>query len=189
MQSMGEAAGGGDPGSRDTGRLAGTRVAVSLGSNLGDREAWIASGVQALRSDLEDVRLSALYETAPLLVEDQPAFLNACCTGRTRLTPHQLLSQLQDAEQAAGRDSTGPRFGPRTLDLDLLLYGDEVIEDSDLVVPHPRLRERGFVLIPLAEIAAEWIVPASRREEADSVGSLAEMVGSDGIRILGALDE
>ena len=165
------------------------RVAVSLGSNLGDREAWIASGVQVLLRDLEDMRLSALYETAPVLVEDQPAFLNACCTGRTLLTPHQLLSQLQDAEQAAGRDRTGPRFGPRTLDLDLLLYGDEVIEDSDLVVPHPRLRERGFVLIPLAEIAAEWIGPASRQEEAESVGCLAEKVGSDGIRILGALDE
>lgn len=166
-----------------------SRVAVSLGSNLGDREAWIASGFQALRRDLEDIRRSALYETVPILVEDQPLFLNACCTGRTRLTPHQLLSQLQDAEQAAGRDRTGPRYGPRTLDLDLLLYGDEVIEDSDLVVPHPGLRVRGFVLVPLSEIAAEWIVPASRGEEADSVGCLADRVGSDGIRILGALDE
>ncbi len=165
------------------------RVAVSLGSNLGDREAWIVSGVQALRRDLQDIRLSALYETAPVLLEDQPPFLNACCTGRTLLTPHQLLSQLQDAEQAAGRDRTGPRFGPRTLDLDLLLYGEEVIEDSDLLVPHPRLRERGFVLIPLAEIAADWIVPASRQVEADSVGCLAERVGSDGIRRIGALDE
>jgi 7,8-dihydro-6-hydroxymethylpterin-pyrophosphokinase len=70
-----------------------------------------------------------------------------------------------------------------------LLYGDEVIEDSDLVVPHPLLRERGFVLTPLAEIAAEWIVPASRGEEADSVGSLADSVGSDGVRRIGAVDE
>jgi len=170
-------------------RLSPASVAVSLGSNLGDREGWITSGVRALRRDLEDLRLSSLYETTPVHVEDQPLFLNACCTGRTLLTPHQLLSQLQDAERAAGRCRTGPRYGPRTLDLDLLLYGDEVIEDSDLVVPHPRLRERGFVLIPLSEIAADWIVPASRREVADSVGSLADRVGRDGIQRIGTIDE
>jgi 2-amino-4-hydroxy-6-hydroxymethyldihydropteridine diphosphokinase len=166
-----------------------SEVAVSLGSNLGDREAWIASGVQALRRDLEDLCLSSLYETTPVHLEDQPSFLNACCTGRTRLTPHQLLSQLQDAELAAGRDRTGSRYGPRTLDLDLLLYGNEVIEDPELVVPHPRLRERGFVLMPLSEIAADWIVPASRGEEADTVGSLADRVGRNGIRRIGVLDE
>jgi len=165
------------------------RVAISLGSNLGDREALITSGVRVLRRELEHLQLSALYETGPVLLEDQPLFLNACCTGRTRLTPHQLLSQLQDAERAARRDRTGPRYGPRTLDLDLLLYGDEVIDDPDLVVPHRRLRERGFVLVPLAEIAADWIIPASRGEEAESVGSLAGKVGTDGIRRIGAIDE
>lgn len=164
-------------------------VAISLGSNLGDREAWITFGVQAVVRELEELRVSALYETTPELLEDQPLFLNACCTGRTRLTPRQLLSQLQDAERAAGRDRSGPRYGPRTLDLDLLLYGDQVIEDPDLVVPHSRLRERGFVLVPLAEIAAEWIVPASHGMPADSVGSLAERVGMDGIRRIGVLDE
>ena len=164
-------------------------AAISLGSNLGDREAWISLGVQAVARELEELRVSALYETTPDLLEDQPLFLNACCTGRTRLTPRQLLSQLQDAERAAGRDRSGPRYGPRTLDLDLLLYGDQVIEDPDLVVPHSRLRERGFVLVPLAEIAAEWIVPASHGMLADSVGSLAERVGMDGIRRIGVLDE
>ena len=164
-------------------------VAISLGSNLGDREAWISVGVQAAARELEELRVSALYETTPDLLEDQPLFLNACCTGRTRLTPRQLLSQLQDAERAAGRDRSGPRYGPRTLDLDLLLYGDQVIEDPDLVVPHSRLRERGFVLVPLAEIAAEWIVPASHGMLADSVGSLAERVGMDGIRRIGVRDE
>ena len=164
-------------------------VAISLGSNLGDREAWISFGVQAVARELEELQVSALYETTPDLLEDQPLFLNACCTGRTRLTPRQLLSQLQDAERAAGRDRSGPRYGPRTLDLDLLLYGDQVIEDPDLVVPHSRLRERGFVLVPLAEIAAEWIVPASHGMLADSVGSLAERVGMDGIRRIGVLDE
>ncbi len=166
-----------------------SEVAVSLGSNLEDRAAWIEFGVRVLRRELLELRVSAVYETVPVLLEDQPLFLNACCTGRTRLTPHQLLSQLQDAERAARRDRTGPRNGPRTLDLDLLLYGDEAIDDLDLVVPHPRLRERGFVLIPLAEIAADWIVPASRGEEAESVGSLAASVGTAGIRKIGAIDE
>ena len=165
------------------------QVALSLGSNLGDREGWIASGVQAMRRDLEDLRLSALYETAPLLLEDQPMYVNACCTGLTRLKPRQLLSQLQDAERAAGRDRSGPRYGPRTLDLDLLLYGDEVIEDPDLAVPHARLRERGFVLVPLAEIAADWIVPASHGAAAETVASLATGVAAEGIRKIGVLDE
>jgi len=166
-----------------------SEVAVSLGSNLGDRAAWIEYGVRALRRELAQLRVSAVYETAPVLLEDQPLFLNACCTGLTRLTPHQLSWQLQDAERAGRRDRTGPRYGPRTLDLDLLLYGDEVIDEPDLVVPHPRLRERGFVLVPLAELAADWIVPASRGEAAESVGSLAGKVGTDGIRRIGAIDE
>jgi 2-amino-4-hydroxy-6-hydroxymethyldihydropteridine diphosphokinase len=164
-------------------------VAISLGSNLGDRESWIAFGLQAVARELERLSVSAVYETRPELLEDQPLYLNACCTGLTRLTPRQLLSQLQDAERAAGRDRSGPRYGPRTLDLDLLLYGDEVVENPDLVVPHVRLRERGFVLVPLAEIAADWIVPASRGAAAETVASLAGRVAAQGIRRFGVLDE
>ena len=164
-------------------------VYLSLGSNLGDRKSWIAFGVRALGRELEQLSVSAVYETAPELLEDQPMYLNACCTGRTRLTPHQLLSQLQDAERAAGRDRSGPRFGPRTLDLDLLLYGDQVIEDLDLVVPHAWLRERGFVLVPLAEIAADWIVPSSRGEQAATVASLASKVDTTGVHRIGVMDE
>jgi 2-amino-4-hydroxy-6-hydroxymethyldihydropteridine diphosphokinase len=164
-------------------------VAISLGSNLGDRESWIAFGVQAVARELEELQVSSVYETAPQLLEDQPLFLNACCTGRTRLTPRQLLSQLQDAERAAGRDRSGPRYGPRTLDLDLLLYGDEVIDSMELAVPHARLRERGFVLVPLAEIAAEWIVPASQGQSAERVDSLADRVDTGGIRRIGVLGE
>jgi 2-amino-4-hydroxy-6-hydroxymethyldihydropteridine diphosphokinase len=163
-------------------------VAIALGSNLGDREHWIAFGVWALRRELEELRVSDLFETIPEQLEDQPLFLNACCTGRTRLAPHQLLSQLQDAERAAGRDRSGPRFGPRTLDLDLLLYGDEVIADSDLEVPHPRLRERAFVLVPLADIASEWIVPASQGATAERVDELASRVDRGGLRRIGGLD-
>jgi 2-amino-4-hydroxy-6-hydroxymethyldihydropteridine diphosphokinase len=117
-------------------------VAISLGSNLGDREIWIEFGVQAVARELEELQVSSVYETAPELLEDQPLFLNACCTGRTRLTPRQLLSQLQDAERAAGRDRSGPRYGPRTRDLDLLLYGDEVIGAPDLTGATGRDRRR-----------------------------------------------
>jgi 2-amino-4-hydroxy-6-hydroxymethyldihydropteridine diphosphokinase len=137
--------------------------------------------MRALRTMLEDLRPSAVYETEPQFLADQPRFLNLCVTGRTRLTPRQLLSQLQDAERAAGRHRAGPRNGPRSLDLDLLLYADRVIELPGLVVPHPGLRERAFVLVPLAEIAGDWIVPASRGEPAARVGELAARVGTEGV--------
>jgi 2-amino-4-hydroxy-6-hydroxymethyldihydropteridine diphosphokinase len=159
----------------------GVDVAVSLGSNLGDRRALVLEGVRALRHALDGLRVSSLYETEPRYVEDQPRFLNACATGRTRLAPRQLLFWLQDAERAAGRRRTDERNGPRTLDLDLLLYGDRVIEERGLSVPHPGLRERGFVLVPLAEIAGDWIVPASDGHPAASVAALAERVGAEGV--------
>lgn len=160
---------------------AGVDVAVSLGSNLGDRGARLRQGLRALEQMLDGLRVSAVYETEPRYVEDQPRFLNACATGRTRLTPVQLLSQLQDAERAAGRRRSPERHGPRTLDLDLLLYGDRVIEQPGLVVPHPGLRGRAFVLVPLAEVAADWIVPASDEHPAESVAALAERVETDGV--------
>ena len=167
----------------------GTRTAISLGSNLGDREAALADAVSVLRRQLHGIRVSSVYQTSPLHFEAQPEFMNACCTGVTRLTPRQLLSQLQDAERAAGRDRSGPRYGPRTLDLDLLLYGDAVLETPELVIPHPRLRERAFVLVPLNEIASDWIVPASRGAPAASVAELAAAAGTDGIRHIGDLHE
>jgi 2-amino-4-hydroxy-6-hydroxymethyldihydropteridine diphosphokinase len=114
-------------------------------------------------------------------VADQPSFLNACCIGQTSLTARQLLQSLQQLELRAGREPGGRRYGPRPLDLDLLLYGECVIEESDLVVPHPRLRERAFVLVPLAELAADWIVPVSRGAAATTVGELARGVDEEGI--------
>lgn len=89
----------------------------------------------------------------------QPRFLNACCTGRSRLSPGEVLRRLQEIEREAGRRPGGPRWGPRLLDLDLLLYDGRVIDRPGLRVPHPRMRERAFVLIPLAEVAPEWVHP------------------------------
>lgn len=155
--------------------------AVSLGSNRGDRLANLAFGLKAVAAHAEDLRVSSVYETEPVGYTDQPAFLNACCVGRTRLTARQLLSDLQDAERAAGRTRDGPRFGPRELDLDLLLYGDLVLETEHLVLPHPRMRERAFVLVPLGEVAADWTVPGTLDHDAATVAELAAEVGKTGI--------
>ncbi len=126
---------------------------ISLGSNLGDRQATLAAAVAALDEHPASAvtAVSALYETAPV-GPDQPRFLNAAARLDTALAPTDLLQVLLDTEQLFARKRI-VRWGPRTLDLDLLLYGDTVVEAEALSVPHPRLTERRFVLVPLAEIA------------------------------------
>lgn len=156
-------------------------IAVALGSNMGDRAANLRLGLAGLAELHVDFQCSGVFETQPMHVADQPSFLNACCIGQTSLTARQLLQSLQQLELRAGREPGGRRYGPRPLDLDLLLYGERVIEESDLVVPHPRLRERAFVLVPLAELAADWIVPVSRGAAAATVGELARGVDEVGI--------
>ncbi|MCL7973074.1 MAG: 2-amino-4-hydroxy-6-hydroxymethyldihydropteridine diphosphokinase [marine benthic group bacterium] len=158
-------------------------VAVGLGSNLGRRDRHLAFGVRRLAENLSSLRVSRVYETVPAYDREQRYFLNACCTGDTTLTAQQLLSQLQDAERAAGRVRTKRRYGPRPLDLDLLLYGRERIATGDLSVPHPGLRERTFVIVPLAEIAADWIVPASNGCPEETVGSIRDRLGTSGVEL------
>jgi 2-amino-4-hydroxy-6-hydroxymethyldihydropteridine diphosphokinase len=158
------------------------RFAVAFGSNVGDRRANLEFGVRRVRQVAEEVVVSSIYMTRPRYVEDQPDFLNACCVGLTRLTPSQLLSHLKDSERAAGRRPGGVRYGPRVLDLDLLLYADRRIERPHLVVPHTGLRERAFVLVPLAEIAPAWVVPGTPRGAPEAtVRFLAEAVGTEGV--------
>lgn len=157
------------------------QIAVGLGSNTGCRATNLQLGVQGLATILTDLKCSSVFETQPRYVIDQAPFLNACCIGRTMVTDRQLMAALQDLERKAGRKTGGQRYGPRALDLDLLLYDESVIEESDLVVPHPRLRERAFVLVPLAEVAADWTVPASQGVEDVTVGELARRVGEEGI--------
>jgi 2-amino-4-hydroxy-6-hydroxymethyldihydropteridine diphosphokinase len=161
------------------------RVAISIGSNVGDRERLLEHGLGVLGDSLEGFVVSRIYETEPLHFKPQPQFLNACCTGSTRLTARQLLAQLQDAERAVGRTRTGPRYGPRPLDMDLLVYGSEVIEGPELVVPHPRMRQRAFVIVPLAEIAPDLLVPASRGHPAETVGAILRRLSADGVRVVG----
>jgi 2-amino-4-hydroxy-6-hydroxymethyldihydropteridine diphosphokinase len=127
---------------------------IALGSNLGERERNLREAVEALRKQhgVEVCRVSRFYETTPVGGPPQPDYLNGVVEIRTGLRAHDLLKKLQDIEKAFGR-RRATRWGPRTLDLDLLLYGDTVIETPDLQVPHPRLHERRFVLEPLSEIA------------------------------------
>jgi 2-amino-4-hydroxy-6-hydroxymethyldihydropteridine diphosphokinase len=134
------------------------RVAIALGSNLGDREAHLAYAVRRLRSRLNDVTASPWIETAPVGVGPQPDFLNGALVGTTTLPARELLDLLLTIERERGRERPQPGAA-RTLDLDLILYGGDTIEAPGLAVPHPRYRERTFVLEPLAQIAPEWVDP------------------------------
>lgn len=155
-------------------------VAIGLGSNLGDRAAHLAFGLKRLADFIAAIKVSTIYETEPVGETEQPRFLNAVAVGRTQLGPHQLLSQLHDAERAAGRRRDARRYGPRTLDLDLLLYGSESIDTPELVIPHPRLVERAFVLVPLAEVAPDWPVPGTGGK-GETVVSLLSRIEPDGV--------
>lgn len=138
-----------------------TRVAIALGSNLGDREANLALGLSALPGFITNLRQSRWHDTTPVGVSpDQPRYLNGVVIGETALSARQLLERLLSIEREAGRTRPSP-MAPRTLDLDLILFGDERIAEDGLVVPHPRFRERLFVLEPLAEVAPGWIDPGT----------------------------
>lgn len=136
-------------------------VYIGLGSNLGEREETIRRALDRLAADgdVEVVAVSSLRETDPVGYLDQPRFLNAAAALRTSLAPRALLARLQAVELELGRERSGPRFGPRTIDLDLLLYGDQRIDEPELVVPHPRMAERRFVLEPLFELDSGLEVP------------------------------
>jgi 2-amino-4-hydroxy-6-hydroxymethyldihydropteridine diphosphokinase len=132
-----------------------TRAYVGLGANLGDREGTIRAAVAALPGV---VAVSSLRETDPVGKTDQPRFLNGVAALDTELSARELLDTLLTVERKLGRERR-ERWGPRTIDLDLLLYGDETVDEPGLTVPHPRLHERRFVLEPLAELDPELFVP------------------------------
>ena len=139
-----------------------TRSFVGLGANLGNREQQIqrALALLAAEDEVEVVAVSSLRETDPVGYEDQPRFLNGAAELRTSLSARKLLERLLSVERRLGRvRGDGPRFGPRTIDLDLLLYGDQVVNEPGLVVPHPRLHERRFALEPLAELDPALEIP------------------------------
>ena len=138
-----------------------TRAYVGLGANLGDREQMLRLALERLAAEpsVELVAASQLRETDPVDFLDQPRFLNAAAAVETDLSPRQLLARLQLIECELGRRRAGRRFGPRVIDLDLLLYGSETVNEPELVIPHPRLHLRRFALEPLAELDPELEVP------------------------------
>ena len=139
-----------------------TRAYVGVGANLGDREGTIRAALAALDAlpDVAVVAVSTLRETDPVGYLDQPRFLNGAAALETELGPLELLDALLEVERELGRvRGEGPRFGPRPIDLDLLLHGDLVLDEPGLVVPHPRLHERRFALEPLAELDPALVVP------------------------------
>jgi len=133
---------------------------LSLGSNLGDREANIASALKMLGREARILEVSSLYETEPVGYKDQPWFLNCACSVETNLSPQALLEFVKAIEKNLGRKPT-LRFGPRLIDIDILFYDGLILDSPDLVVPHPRLAERAFVLVPLKEIAPNLVHPLS----------------------------
>ncbi|WP_026868425.1 2-amino-4-hydroxy-6-hydroxymethyldihydropteridine diphosphokinase [Inquilinus limosus] len=160
-------------------------VLFALGTNLGDRVANLHRAIAWLRRTVAVEALSAVYETAPMYDTDQPAFLNMCVAARTGLGPEALLARLKAAEAEIGRVPSRPN-GPRLIDIDLLLYGDRVVDRPELVVPHPRMAERGFVLAPAADVAAGWRHPVDGRsvgELLQALGPLSGVVRRDDLRL------
>jgi len=137
-------------------------VYIGLGSNLGDREAFINQAVEMLSRKIQILSLSSLYETAPLGFAEQPLFLNAVVKADTVLSPQELLNLTQRIEKRLGRRRIQP-WGPRTVDLDLLLYDALVLKQPNLIIPHPRLHQRAFALMPLCEIEPLLLHPVLKK--------------------------
>lgn len=142
-----------------------TQVLIGLGSNLGDRENHLLTAWKKIKKsrDIHPIAISRLYETVPVGgPANQPMFLNAVCTIQTKITPTLLLRFLQEIEQSLGRERI-VHHGPRTIDLDILLYGNEIHSDEFLIIPHPRMHEREFVLKPSLEIASNFMHPVYQK--------------------------
>ena len=135
---------------------------LSAGTNMGDRKAHLEFALRSLSKGGSVRQASSFYETEPVGYLDQPWFLNQAIELETEFAPHQLLALCQDIESSGGRIRTF-RNAPRTLDLDILLYSNSVVRESDLIIPHPRMAERRFVLVPLAQIAPEFVHPLLKK--------------------------
>ena len=161
------------------------RVAIylALGSNMGDRMSNLRSAVERLSRKITIKKMSSVYETEPVYYKEQPLYLNAVLSAVTELEPFELLSFVKSIESDLGRQPSF-RNAPRTIDIDILFYGAQIIETPELTIPHPRITERAFVLVPLAEIAPKLVHPALQKRAGEL---LAEVEGVDGVRKFGKL--
>ena len=159
------------------------KVYLGLGSNLGDRVGNLASAVERLSQKITIKKLSSVYETEPVYYKEQPLYLNAVLSAVTKLDPFELLRFVKSIESTLGRQPSF-RNAPRTIDIDILFYGDQVAETAELIIPHHRIAERAFVLVPLAEIAPRLVHPLLQKRVSEL---LAVVEGVDGVRKFGKL--
>jgi 2-amino-4-hydroxy-6-hydroxymethyldihydropteridine diphosphokinase len=151
-------------------------VYIALGTNLGDRLSNLRAAIESMQPEISVLAKSHVYETPPWGYEDQPAFLNMVVKAETGLEPESLLRYLKQLEVELGREQNF-RWGPRLIDLDILFYDDLVIDTPPLVIPHPRLHERAFVLVPLMDVAPELVHPVFQK----SISALLTEVDTQGI--------
>jgi len=149
-------------------------VYLGLGSNLGDRQGHLDKALDFLSQRLRIEKVSSIYDTEPIGNIEQPRFLNLVCQGDTRLAPMELLILAKGIELKLGRTPGKPN-APRPIDIDILFYGEQVIDTPELVIPHPRLTERAFVLIPLAEIAPDLVHPLSGKTIKELLAGVTEV--------------
>jgi 2-amino-4-hydroxy-6-hydroxymethyldihydropteridine diphosphokinase len=155
-------------------------VYIALGTNMGDRLDNLQAALRSLPTAVTVTDESPVYETPPWGYEDQPAFLNMVVKGETSLEPEALLTYLKQLEAKLGRESNF-RWGPRLIDLDILFYDDLVLDTPPLVIPHPRLHERAFVLVPLADVAPQFVHPVFQQE----VNKFLSEIDTQGIKRIG----
>ena len=158
-------------------------IYLALGSNLGDRMGNLKSAVKRLSEKMTIKKFSSVYETEPVYYKDQPLYLNSVLSATTELGPSDLLRFVKGIETDLGRQPSF-RNAPRIIDIDILFYGNQTIETAELAIPHPRLAERAFVLVPLAEIAPGLVHPVIRKK---ITKLLAEVKGVPGVRKFGTL--